>query len=84
MQHLADEKYRLLKDDPRHPSLQLKRVGRFGRAESAVTIARSALMSRTESCGSGSAITANMIASSANLIERYRDLGLINLVEMYR
>ena len=26
---LADEKYRLLKDDPRHPSLQLKRVGRF-------------------------------------------------------
>ena len=29
MQRLADEKYRLLKDDPRHPSLQLKRVGRF-------------------------------------------------------
>ena len=26
---LAEEKYRLLKDDPRHPSLQLKRVGRF-------------------------------------------------------
>ena len=56
----------------------------FGRAESAFTIAPSALMSRTESCGSGSAITANMIASSANLVERYCDLGLINLVEMYR
>ncbi|MGC1812370.1 MAG: hypothetical protein WA721_20625 [Candidatus Binataceae bacterium] len=26
---MADQKYRLLKDDPRHPSLQLKRVGRF-------------------------------------------------------
>jgi hypothetical protein len=36
-----------------------------------------------EAC-SGSAITPNMIASSANLVERYRDLGLINLVEMYR
>ena len=30
------------------------------------------------------AITPNMIASSVNLVERYRDLGLINLVEMYR
>ena len=56
----------------------------IGRAESAFTIAPSGLMSRAESCGFGSAITANMIASSANLVERYRDLGLINLVEMYR
>ncbi|MGB0061531.1 hypothetical protein [Candidatus Binatus sp.] len=56
----------------------------FGRAESAFTIAPSALTSRAESCGSGSATTPNMIASSANLVERYRDLGLINLVEMYR
>ena len=56
----------------------------FGRAESAFTIAHSALMSSAESCGSGSAITPNMIASSANLVERSRDLGLINLVEMYR
>ncbi len=29
VRRLADEKYRLLKDDSRHPSLQLKRVGRF-------------------------------------------------------
>jgi hypothetical protein len=56
----------------------------FGRAESAFTIAPLALMSKTEFCGSGSAITPNMIASLANLLERYRDLGLINLVEMYR
>ena len=56
----------------------------FGRAESAFTIAPSAWMSRAESCGYGSAITPNMIASSANLVERYCDLGLINLVEMYR
>jgi len=55
-----------------------------GRAESDFTIAPSASMSRAESCGSGSAITPNMIASSANLVERYRDLGLINHVEMYR
>jgi mRNA-degrading endonuclease RelE of RelBE toxin-antitoxin system len=26
---LADKKYALLKDNPRHPSLQLKKVGRF-------------------------------------------------------
>jgi len=26
---LADEKYALLKSDPHHPSLHLKRVGRF-------------------------------------------------------
>ena len=29
VQRLADEKYRLLKDDSRHPSLELKRIGRF-------------------------------------------------------
>jgi hypothetical protein len=56
----------------------------FSRAVSAFTIAPSALTSRAESCGSGSAITQNMIELSANLVERYRDLGLINLVEMYR
>jgi hypothetical protein len=54
----------------------------FGRAESAFTIAPWALMSRAESCGFGSATTANMIASSANMVDR--DLGLINLAEMYR
>jgi hypothetical protein len=52
----------------------------FGRAESGFTIAPWALMLRAESCGFGSAITRNMIASSANLRRR----GLINLVEMYR
>jgi hypothetical protein len=26
---LADESYRLLKQDPRHPSLHFKRIGRF-------------------------------------------------------
>ena len=26
---LADKNYELLKDDPRHPSLQLKKIGRF-------------------------------------------------------
>ena len=26
---LADKNYALLKNDPRHPSLQLKKVGRF-------------------------------------------------------
>jgi hypothetical protein len=39
----------------------------FCRAESGFIIASSELMSREESCGSGSAITLNMIASSANL-----------------
>jgi len=29
VQRLADEKYALLKADPHHPSLHLKRVGRF-------------------------------------------------------
>ena len=29
VQELADEKYKLLKADPRHPSLQLKKVRRF-------------------------------------------------------
>ena len=29
IQQLADEKYQLLKANPRHPSLRLKRVGRF-------------------------------------------------------
>lgn len=29
VQRLADEKYQLLKADPRHPSLHLKRVGQF-------------------------------------------------------
>jgi hypothetical protein len=38
----------------------------FGRAESAFITAPSALMSKAESCGSGSAITPNMIVSSAN------------------
>lgn len=28
-QDLADEKYKLLKADARHPSLQLKKVGRY-------------------------------------------------------
>jgi len=37
----------------------------FGRAEAAFIIAPSALMSKAESCGSGSAITPNMIASPA-------------------
>jgi hypothetical protein len=41
------------------------------------------LLPRT-AAGRAKAITPNMIASSANLVERYRDLGLINLVEMYR
>ena len=40
--------------------------GGFGRAESAFTIAPSALMSMAESCGSGSATTPNMIGLSAN------------------
>jgi hypothetical protein len=29
IQSLADEKYQLLKADPRHPSLHFKKVGRF-------------------------------------------------------
>lgn len=29
VQELADEKYELLKADPRHPSLRLKKVGRL-------------------------------------------------------
>jgi hypothetical protein len=29
VQQLADEKFRLLKTEPRHPSLRLKKVGRF-------------------------------------------------------
>ena len=29
VQRLADEKFRLLKEHPNHPSLQLKRIGRF-------------------------------------------------------
>ena len=40
-QCLANEKYRLLKDEPHHASLQLKRVAAFGPAESAFTIALS-------------------------------------------
>ncbi|MGP0058233.1 MAG: hypothetical protein ACLPID_02945 [Beijerinckiaceae bacterium] len=30
VRELADKNYALLKDDPHHPSLHLKRVGRFG------------------------------------------------------
>jgi hypothetical protein len=29
VQELADDKFKLLKTDPRHPSLHLKKVGRF-------------------------------------------------------
>lgn len=29
MQKLADKNFELLKSDPRHPSLRLKKVGRF-------------------------------------------------------
>jgi hypothetical protein len=29
VQKLADQAYALLKDDPRHPSLRFKKVGRF-------------------------------------------------------
>ena len=29
VQRLADESYRLLREDPRHPSLHFKRIGRF-------------------------------------------------------
>jgi len=29
VQELADEKFKLLKSEPRHPSLHLKTVGRF-------------------------------------------------------
>jgi hypothetical protein len=29
IRRLADESYRLLKQDPRHPSLHFKRIGRF-------------------------------------------------------
>lgn len=29
IRHLADENFKLLKDNPRHPSLRFKNVGRF-------------------------------------------------------
>jgi hypothetical protein len=57
---LADNAFGLLKADPRHPSLQLKKVGRF---EWGFATELRARMLRTGFYGSGSAAMLNMIAS---------------------
>jgi hypothetical protein len=50
---LADRNYALLKENPRHPSLQFKRVGRFGRCAWVYAIARWQLKPTAISSGFG-------------------------------
>jgi hypothetical protein len=61
---LADKNYALLKENPRHPSLQLKKLGRSGRSVSAAAIALWPLRSMQVCFGSGSVLTRAMMLSS--------------------
>jgi hypothetical protein len=56
---LADKNYSLLKDDPKHPALHFKKVGRFA---SALIIAPSVWKSTRDYYGFGSAHTLNTIS----------------------
>jgi hypothetical protein len=58
---LADKNYELLKQDPKHPSLHLKQIGRYWSVASARIIARSVSTSKTECSGSGLDHTQNTI-----------------------
>jgi hypothetical protein len=51
---VADKSFALLKSNPQHPSIRLKKVGNYGLASDGVT-ARWQWKCLTASCGSGSA-----------------------------
>jgi hypothetical protein len=57
---LADKNYTLLKQDPRHPSLQFKKIGRFWSVRLGCAIARWRSRMATTWSGSGSAHTPTM------------------------
>jgi hypothetical protein len=54
---LADANFSLRKRDPRHPSLQFKKVGRYGPSASACATEPWPLKQKTDIFGSGSART---------------------------
>jgi hypothetical protein len=54
---LADKNYALLKENPRHPSLQLKKVGRFWSVHVGSPTARWLSKSMQVCCGFGLALT---------------------------
>ncbi len=59
VQALADKNFSLLKSDPRHPSLQFKKVVNYGLPESVAIIERSQSRYPLDFCGCGSASTRN-------------------------
>lgn len=61
VQRLADKCYALLRQDPHHPSLRLKKVGRSGLFELVYTIERSPWRIEGSCFGSGLARTRIMI-----------------------
>jgi len=58
---LADKNYALLKENPQHPSLQFKKIGRFWWSAWACAIARWLSKPTAISCGSGSVRTRTMM-----------------------
>jgi hypothetical protein len=54
VRELADKNYALLKTDPQHPSLRLKKVGRYWSVRVACAIARWRPKSTAGCCGFGS------------------------------
>lgn len=65
----ADRAFERLRSDPRHPSLHLKKVGRYtGQRASADIIVLSPWSPRTASSGSGSAAMLTTINASVDLL----------------
>jgi mRNA-degrading endonuclease RelE of RelBE toxin-antitoxin system len=58
---LADKNYELLKQNPRHPSLHLKKVGRFWSVRIGTRYRALAVGSMAACFGSGSALTRTMM-----------------------
>jgi len=62
IQNLARQNFELVKSNPGHPSLHLKKVGKFGRSELEATIGHLLFKMAPISFGFGSAPTMNMSA----------------------
>jgi hypothetical protein len=67
IRELADKQFQLLKNNPRHPSLHLKRVGPFHSERVGADYRALAVDVEDGCCGFGSARMPSMTASSANL-----------------
>ena len=57
VQRLADKNFQLMKADPRHPSIQLKKVDASGQRVSATITALSRSNMTADCCGFGLAVT---------------------------